>query len=345
MVPTKRAITFVLYPKNSHCVVEAYVNLLGVDPHTIIQEPEQSGNKKYPHPTGITLFETLLHCVDLGAVPSPAFSRELLGRKDIDYKNDIANPRRTVLDLALEANGRVSLEDLLYNLTPMQPRYYSIASSPLVHASQVYLTYRPVKYVTTRGEIREGTCTTYMQNLGTGAHVIGSTQTPIRPFDYPRILKRPSCSWREDVALPPFVPLWKNDWHLQQILNVQFGEGILYLGFRTPTDEVYRDMVNYAVDVGVLTDAQVSYTSGCVKPDQQCQLVSDTVRANGKQVWDLMESGGYTYLCGGARTFGAAIEHEVIGIIQEYGNMTEKEAIDYLRNLIKEGRFCEDLAD
>jgi NADPH-ferrihemoprotein reductase len=341
---------FCLYPKNSHVVVEAYVNLLGVDdPHTIIQESEQAsgGNttKKYPHPTGITLFETLLHCVDLGAVPSPAFARELLGRKDIDYKNDIANPRRTVLDLALEANRPISLEDLLYNLTPMQPRYYSIASSPLVHASTVYLTYRPVKYVTSRGDIREGTCTAYMQNLGPGAHVVGALKSN-PSFRLPKDPQAPVLLMAGGCGIAAIRAFMEERLaRLAADSHVQFGEGVLYLGFRTPTDEVYRDMVNYAVDVGVLTDAQVSYTSGCVKPDQQCQLVSDTVRANGKKVWELMESGGYTYLCGGARTFGAAIEHEVICIIQEYGKMTEKEAIDYLRNLIKEGRFCEDLAD
>ncbi len=301
---------FCLYPKNSHVVVEAYVNLLGVDdPHTIIQESEQAsgGNttKKYPHPTGITLFETLLHCVDLGAVPSPAFSRELLGRKDIDYKNDIANPRRTVLDLALEANRPISLEDLLYNLTPMQP----------------------------------------MQNLGPGAHVVGALKSN-PSFRLPKDPQAPVLLMAGGCGIAAIRAFMEERLaRLAADSHVQFGEGVLYLGFRTPTDEVYRDMVNYAVDVGVLTDAQVSYTSGCVKPDQQCQLVSDTVRANGKKVWELMESGGYTYLCGGARTFGAAIEHEVICIIQEYGKMTEKEAIDYLRNLIKEGRFCEDLAD
>jgi sulfite reductase alpha subunit-like flavoprotein len=62
-------------------------------------------------------------------------------------------------------------------------------------------------------------------------------------------------------------------------------------------------------------------------------------------VWDLFENGGYTYLCGGARTFGAAIEREILAIIEKYGNRSEEDAIHYLRQLMKEGRFCEDLAD
>ena len=336
---------FVVYPKNSYCLVEAYVELLGVDPHVVIQEPSDRGNKPYPHPTGITLFETLLHCVDLGAVPSPAFSRELLGRKDIDYKNDVAYPRRTVLDLALESGRQFSLEDINYNLTPMQPRYYSIASSPLVHPTQVYLTYRPVKYVSTRGAIREGTCTAYMVNLAEASELVGAVRS------------NPSFRLPQDPASPVLlmaggcgiaaIRAFLEERLAQAADSYDFGEGphILYLGFRSPCDEVYRDVVDEALAKGVLTSVQVSYTSGCVEPDQHCRLVSETVRANGKQVWDLFESGGYTYLCGGARTFGAAVEREVIAIIQEQGNMNEEGAIAYLRQLIKEGRFCEDLAD
>lgn len=337
---------FVMYPKNAHCLVEAYVKLVGVDPYAVIKEPVDVGGKRpYPHPTGLTLFDTLLHCVDLGAVPSPAFSRELLGRKDVDYKNDIASPRRTVLDLALESGQPVSLEDVLYNLTPMQPRYYSIASSPLVHPTQVYLTYRPVKYVSSVGAIREGTCTTYMSNLATSSEIVGAVRSnpsfrlPQDP-SAPVLLMAGGCGI---AAIHAFLEERLAQAECMQ--QTSFGESVLYLGFRSPSDEVYRDLVDEAVERGVLTNVQVSYTAGCVRPDQHCRLVSETVRGNGKHVWNLFESGGYTYLCGGARTFGAAIEREVIAIIQEQGKMNEEEAVAYLRQLIKEGRFCEDLAD
>ena len=42
-------------------------------------------------------------------------------------------PRRTVLELLLSGGGghprRISLSDLLFQLPPLHPRYYSIASS------------------------------------------------------------------------------------------------------------------------------------------------------------------------------------------------------------------------
>lgn len=94
---------------------------------------------------GLTIFETLTHCVDLGALPSPAFARMIIGKKDIDYKSEVAYPRRTVLDLALQHRRTLSLEDLLFQATPMKPRYYSIASSNIKHPNEIRLVYRRVQ--------------------------------------------------------------------------------------------------------------------------------------------------------------------------------------------------------
>jgi NADPH-ferrihemoprotein reductase len=285
------------------------------------------------------LFDTLLHCVDLAAIPSPSFSRELLGRKDIDYKKEIANPCRTVLDLALESSNQLSLEDFLYNMPPLQPRYYSIASSPLLHPQEVYLTYRPVKYVSSRGSIREGTCTTYLSNLVQDSQIIGALKSN-PAFRLPKDPSAPVLMMAGGCGIAAIRSFLEERLALQQLSN--FGECHLFLGFRSPCDEVYRDLVDEALQKGVLSSVQVSYSSG--SPTNNL-MVSDAVGANGQLVWDLFENGGYTYLCGGARTFGAAMEREVMTIIQKYGNMSEEDAIHYLRQLIKEGRFCEDLAD
>ena len=120
-----------------------------------------------------------------------------------------------------------------------------------------------------------------------------------------------------------------------------FGKGHLYLGFRSPSDEVYRPLIQQAQDCGYITDVKVTYSTGCTSP----ALVSTTVRENGAEVFALLHDGGYVYMCGGARAFGAAVEREILEVFQEHGKMTLEEATDYLRNLISEGRLCEDLAD
>jgi len=50
-------------------------------------------------------------------------------------------------------------------------------------------------------------------------------------------------------------------------------------------------------------------------------------------------------LCGGARTFGAAMENALLESLQEQKSCTFEEAEEYLRQMLREGRLCEDLAD
>jgi NADPH-ferrihemoprotein reductase len=335
----------IVYPCNASCIVEAYLNMLDVNPNTLIEEPDSSASTRqraYPHPVGITLHETLTHCVDLGAAPSPAFSRMLLGRQEIEYREDVVEPRRTALDLIHESGHLPSVEELLYNLPPMKPRYYSIASSALVHPTDVIITYRPIKYVTSRGYLREGVCTSYMTNLGVGETSSSHIAAGIRSnptFRLPNDRETPILMIAGGCGIAPIRAFLEERIALSGSSN--FGKGHLYLGFRSPSDEVYRPMIQHAQDCGAITDVKVTYSTGCTSP----ALVSTTVRENGAEVFALLQDGGYAYMCGGARAFGAAVEREILAVFQEHGKMSLEEASDHLRKLISEGRLCEDLAD
>lgn len=334
----------VVYPRNASCFVEAYLNILDVDPNTIIEEPDTGSSRQraYPHPLGITLHETLSHCVDLGALPSPPFSRLLLGRQDIDYKDQIVGPRTTTLELIQESGHIPSMEELMYNLPPIKPRYYSIASSPLVHPDEVFVTYRPVKYVTSRGHLREGLCTSHMSHLGVGetssSHVAASIHSN-PTFRLPKDTQTPVLMIAGGCGIAPIRAFLEE--RIALAGSSVFGKGHLYLGFRSPTDEVYRPIIQQAQDCGAITDVSISYSTGCSSPS----LVSTTVRDHGAEVFALLQDGGFAYMCGGARAFGAAVEREILTVFQEHGKMGLDDATEYLRKLISEGRLCEDLAD
>jgi sulfite reductase alpha subunit-like flavoprotein len=274
----------------------------------------------------------------------------ILGRKELEYKKEIATPRRTVIDLLLESSSgrhqQLSLEDLLYNLAPMKPRYYSIASSSLKYPNELRLTYRPVKYMTSRGILREGVTTSYLSHKGVVmddnfAHVAAACN-PNPSFRLPTDPKTPILMIAGGCGVAPIRAFVE-----ERIVANQnnYGPGILYLGFRCPDDEVYQQLVTDAMETGALTEAKISYSWGCTEPDQRCMLVSELVQSEGLKVWEHLESGGYTYLCGGARTFGAAIRKELLNILQEHGNMDFEGAQGYLRKLVETGRLMEDLAD
>jgi len=333
----------VVYPQNSQCIVEAYLNMLNVDGNAVIDENQPDS---YPFPKSLTIFETLTHCVDLGALPSPSFARMLIGKKDIDYKSEVAYPRRTVLDLALQYGRSISLEDLLYQASPMKPRYYSIASSSVKHPNMIRLVYRRVQYVTKLGMLREGICTNYLTHKGyidTQEHAHIAAYVNINPtFRLPKSIDTPILMVAGGCGVAPIRALVEERVALVSSQNNgKLGPAALYLGFRSPEDEVYRQTIDDAIKVGALTNAKVTYSSGCGKN----ALVSDVIREDAIQVWNHFESGGVTYTCGGARSFGAAVESAFLDIVQECGEMDFAGAEQYLRKMIKDGRLMDDLAD
>jgi NADPH-ferrihemoprotein reductase len=381
---------FVLYPRNADCLVQAFLQFFGVSPDAIITGSDNSDASPsaltYPHPTAISVYETLSHCVDLESPPSPSLARRLLtgqykqqpDRPNLDYKREIAHPRRTVLELLLQSqqlqhNTKVpnmSLSDLLWQLPPLQPRYYSIASSAAVHPDTVSLTYRPAQYVTSRGILRHGVCTSYMRQLS----AVKST-TDNDPSQQPSsvaalIRSNPSFRLPADPATPiwmiaggcgvaPIKAFLEERVHRAPMLESsnKYGPAWLFLGFRSPADQVYTDLVQQALAAGAITKSCLTFQEGCAIATEQaansteqasavaCGLVTEQVRKYGAAFWEHCEAGGMTYLCGGARTFGVAIENEVHAIFQEHGGLSEQEATVYLQKLIREGRLCEDLAD
>lgn len=333
---------FVLYPRNADYIVDALISVLDVQPHAKI-EGTIDPSATYPYPTGLTVYETFSHCVDLQATPSPMFARFLLDRTDLDYKKEIANARRTTLDILMESGRSIPLEDLLYNLPPIQPRYYSIASSSKVHPNEIYLTFRPVRYVSSRGLVRQGVCTSYMNSLVPGNTIIGAIN------DNPTF-RLPSDPSTSVVFLAGGCGVAPIRAFLEERIDAArkgttFGKGILFLGFRDPQDQVYADIVEEALQVGALTEANVTYTTGCPPNSPFCGLVTDALQHSGRSFYDHLQNGGVTYVCGGARMFGVAVENTIHNLLVQHGKQSDEAATAQLRQLIDSGRLCEDLSD
>lgn len=332
----------VIYPVNSQCVVEALLDNLDVDRHAIISVEEQP--ESYPFPTGLTVYETLSHCADLGALVSPNFARMILQRKDIDYKAEIAHPRRTLIDLLFQHQRKLSLEDLLFQIAPMKPRYYSIASSSVKHPTRIRLLYRKIKYVTSLGFLREGVCTSYLSykgdlgNQDTRKAHLAAYINRNSEFRLPKEGHVPILMIAVGCGVSPIRALLEERVALVES-GKRLGSARLFLGFRTPDDEVFKAPVEEAIKIGALDDVSVTFASG----DKDKRLVTDVLLDEGEYVWNHFESGGVAFVCGGARSFGAAVENVLLEIFQLHGSLDYSDSEQYLRRLMNEKKIMDEL--
>ena len=340
----------VVYPSQPDYLVEAYLAHWNIPVsealHSTVEMSAatkqlcEASASSYPHPTGISLYDTLRCCVDLTAPPSPRLARSLLRRDDIDYKAEVFTPRQSPLALLKQSgNTNISLEDLLYQLPAIAPRYYSIASSPLLHPDSLYLTYRPVRFLNSLGNPQQGLCTSYLQQLQVGSNMVAyvnDNPTFRLPEDpqAPVILVAGGCGVAAVRALV-------EEWSAQGRRN-QGSPVYIFLGFRSPSDAAYLDLFE-SVQPTVL---DVAYSVSCSEASQSCGNVTDHLRQHGALLHELLtHKGAYLYACGGARTFGAALQRELYAIYESQGGCTPEEAQSALQKLVNEGRYCEDLAD
>ena len=197
--------------------------------------------------------------------------------------------------------------------------------------------------MTKLGMLREGVCTNYLSHKGfidTEKYASIAAYVNDNPtFRLPKSTETPLLFIAGGCGVAPIRGLLEERVTLAQ--SETLGPATLYLGFRSPEDEVYRNVIEDAIKVGALTQAEISYATGS---KSNC-LVSDTIRQHGQRVWKHFEEKGVTFLCGGARSFGAAIESAFLDIIQMHGKMGFDDAEQYLRRMIKDGRLMDDLAD
>ncbi|GAX14205.1 hypothetical protein FisN_20Hh172 [Fistulifera solaris] len=329
-----------IYPRNPDLLVQAYLSYVledGVDPSQVVNEASQAGH--YPHPSGISVYQTLSHCVDLTAPPSPSFARWLTSSKSLEYRQQISQPRRTVLDLVMENSQveKVSLADLLYQLPPLQPRYYSIASAASVHPYEVYLTYRPVHYISSRGSLRDGLCTTFLQNCKPPQTVVaGLVSNPA--FRLPSDPQVPVIFIGGGCGVAPIRGFLEELVHqgTSRPKNVS-----LYLGFRDRADQVYHQLVEESQ--GFLQECHIGYAS-------VGSLVTKALARNAESLHQqLVSQGAHVFICGGAASFGAAIRKTVTDLLWQgncSGTIPDAEAATtFLQNMSSEGRWHEDLSD
>jgi sulfite reductase alpha subunit-like flavoprotein len=261
-----------------------------------------------------------------------------------------------------DAPRKFALEEILYNLPPMKPRYYSIASSSLVHPEELYLVYRPVQYTTTKGHLRVGVSTSYMKNMmGSDDLVLDEYTAGTSPssrliaavnsnptFRLPSERNTPVLMIAGGCGIAPIRAFLEERIHTA---DGPFGEGYLFLGFRSPQDAPYKSMVQQAFQRGAISSVHVTYSAGCgegmddkllggkdLRAHTSCGLVSDALGEHSEELYSFFERGGHTYVCGGARLFGVAIENQVHLLLQTHGGLSEIEATKYLQNMIAEGR-------
>ncbi|MGV0626872.1 molybdopterin-dependent oxidoreductase [Mycolicibacter minnesotensis] len=240
---------------------------------------------------------------------------------------------RQQVDLLAEFPVSVSAHDWLTVLKPLQPRLYSISSSPKCSPREVHLTVSAVRY-DFRGRPRRGVCSTYLADAAAREQVGIFVQKanhfrPPSESDVPMIMVGPG------TGIAPFRGFLQERRALGHT-----GPNWLFFGEQhAATDFYYRDEITGMRADGFLTELDLAFSR-----DQPEKIyVQHLMRRRGAQLWRWLQDGAHLYVCGDAQRMAKAVEDTVVAIAEQHGGLAPEEAKAHVRELAAAGRYQRDV--
>ena len=241
---------------------------------------------------------------------------------------------RDVVDI-LRAYPRsgFTADELVKVLRKLQPRLYSIASSPKAFPEDIHLTVAVVRYEL-HGRNRQGVCSTYLAdrvNGGTMPVFIHSAKHFRQPEDtsVPLIMVGPG------TGIAPFRAFLQE----REVLGAP-GKSWLFFGDRNrATDFLYEEEINAWRGKGVLHRLDTAFSR-----DQPEKIyVQQRMLENAAELWRWLEEGGYFYVCGDASRMAKDVDEALHRIVAEAGGKSKEEAAAYVEELKKTKRYRKDV--
>uniref|UniRef100_A0A8C7FMP3 nitric-oxide synthase (NADPH) n=1 Tax=Oncorhynchus kisutch TaxID=8019 RepID=A0A8C7FMP3_ONCKI len=188
---------------------------------------------------------------------------------------------------------------LLTQLPLLQPRYYSISSSPDVHPGEIHLTVAVVSYKTRDGEgpIHHGVCSSWLNRIE-AEEMVPCFVRGAPTFRLPKDHRAPCILVGPGTGIAPFRSFWEQKLFDYEHKGIKSCPMILVFGCRqSQIDHIYKEETIQAKNKDVFKELYTAYSREPGRPktyvqDVLCEQLSETVYQC------LKEEGGHIYVCG-----------------------------------------------
>jgi sulfite reductase (NADPH) flavoprotein alpha-component len=223
-------------------------------------------------------------------------------------------------------------EALIEALDPLQPRLYSISSSPKVDRGRISLTVDAVRYKIAKRE-RRGVASTFLaERVKPGDKVKVYIQAS--EFGLPDNPAAPVIMVGPGTGIAPFRAFLH-----ERMATKAPGRNWLFFGHqRRDCDFFYEDELNGMKAAGVLSRLSLAWS----RDDKGKFYVQDRMRQVGSDIWTWLEDDAHFFVCGAVR-MGQDVERALVDIVAEHGKKTPDQAIAYVADLKKHGRYQADI--
>jgi sulfite reductase (NADPH) flavoprotein alpha-component len=258
-----------------------------------------------------------------------------LGKPSADLFALCATPTaHHVIDALHAAAQKPPLTALIPALKKIQPRLYSISSSPRAHAGQVHLTVGAVRY-DHAGRPRKGVCSTFLAERALAHGTVGVFVHSNKAFRPPASADTPMIMVGPGTGIAPFRAFLT-----ERAATGAKGKNWLFFGDqRATTDFLYRDELTALQSSGLLTRLDLAFSR-----DQPEKIyVQQRMTEAAAELWSWLEAGAHFYVCGDASRMAKDVDLALHQVIETAGKKSPAEAAAYVASLKTTKRYQRDV--
>ncbi len=324
-----------VYPLNPPEIVDEIIGNL----------PFKAGTVPSPDGGDIPLREALIKHYDIGSLnksiiqkwqakSGSPFLRSLVAADDKKAYDDFCWGRDLV-DLVVDHPADFSDgEEFVSILKKLQPRLYSIASSPRAHPGEVHLCVGIVRY-NTFGRKRGGICSTFLadrlaEDVKPRVYVHGNNA-----FRLPSDGATDVIMCGPGTGIAPFRAFLE-----ERKATAATGRNWLFFGNpHSATDYLYQEELGSYQTDGTLSKLDLAWSR-----DQKEKIyVQQLMVQNGAELWAWFQKGAAFYVCGDASRMAKDVDQALHKVAEDHGKLSSEEAAAFVAQLKKEKRYLRDV--
>ncbi|WP_009476722.1 bifunctional nitrate reductase/sulfite reductase flavoprotein subunit alpha [Rhodococcus sp. JVH1] len=323
-----------VWPTNSDSVVDEWLKVTRSIPDTPV---------KLPDLPEMTLREALRTKLEITKV-TPELLRFVQSRTQDTELARLLRPQNKIalqqwlwgrqsMDVLAEYGVDADADEWLSVLKRLQPRLYSISSSPKVDPGEVQLTVSAVRY-NHEGKNRAGVCSTFLADHCDEADVPIFVQKSAH-FRPPQAADAPMIMVGPGTGIAPF----RGFLHERRELG-HTGKNWMFFGEQhEATDFYYREEMEAMHRDGFLTHLDAAFS----RDQRQKIYVQDRIREHGAKLWGWMQEGASLYVCGDASRMAKDVDETVREVVRTHGRMDEEDTELYMKQLATDKRYVRDV--
>jgi sulfite reductase (NADPH) flavoprotein alpha-component len=294
---------------------------------------------------GRTLREVLTDAVSLSPAPDMLFEfisyltggeRKQKAKKLADGQNPDGDAATLDVLAALQKfpGIRPDPEAFIEALDVLQPRVYSISSSPKLNPGRVSLTVDAVRYQIDK-RMRLGVASTFLAGRAKLGDKIKVYVQKAQHFALPADPNVPIIMIGPGTGLAPFRAFLQ-----ERQATKAAGPNWLYFGHqRSDYDFFYKDELVAMRSSGLLSRLTLAWS----RDGKEKIYVQDRMRDDGRDLWEWLSRGAHIYVCGDALRMAKDVERALIDVVAQHGKRSPEDAARYVNELNKNDRYQADV--